>query len=190
MLWCSSQLPSSLLCRAMRGPACTPHSGRRDNLKADGSHESQGSPTWFTDQSPPSSPNIPSILSHFQSCKSSLCFCFTSLDPSGFTVCQNSSPWDLESNFVTIGLKDPQENTFICRFVVVFQLLSCVWLCHPMDCSIPGSSILHCLLGVCSDSRPLSPWCHPTILSFAAPFSFAFDLSQHQGVFQWVPSSH
>ena len=32
-----------------------------------------------------------------------------------------------------------------------------------MDCSIPG---------VCSDSCPLSCWCHPTISSSVIPFSF------------------
>ena len=29
---------------------------------------------------------------------------------------------------------------------VVVQLLSCVRLCDPMDCSIPGFPVLHCLL--------------------------------------------
>ena len=33
--------------------------------------------------------------------------------------------------------------------------------------------------GVCSDSCPLSRWCHPTISSSATIFSFAFNLSQH-----------
>ena len=31
-------------------------------------------------------------------------------------------------------------------FAVVVQLLSHVQLCDPMDCSTPGSSVLHCLL--------------------------------------------
>ena len=31
---------------------------------------------------------------------------------------------------------------------------------------------------VCPSSHPLSRWCHPTILSYAALFSFAFNLSQ------------
>ena len=38
----------------------------------------------------------------------------------------------------------------------------------------------------CSNSHPLSRWCHPTILSSVFPFSSAFNLSQHQGLFQWV----
>ena len=41
----------------------------------------------------------------------------------------------------------------------------------------------------CSNSCPLSQWCHPAILSSVLPFS-CFNLSQHQGLFQWVSSSH
>ena len=45
--------------------------------------------------------------------------------------------------------------------------------------------------GVCSNSCPLSRWCHPTISSSATPFSpFAFNHSQHQGLLQWVSSLH
>ena len=42
----------------------------------------------------------------------------------------------------------------------------------------------------CSNSCPLSRWCHPTISSSVAPSPPAFNLSQHQGLFQWVSSSH
>ena len=41
-----------------------------------------------------------------------------------------------------------------------------------MDCSTPGSSVLHYLLEVCSDLCLLSQWCYLTISSSAAPFSF------------------
>ena len=44
--------------------------------------------------------------------------------------------------------------------------------------------------GVCSDSRLLSWWCYLTILSSAALSPFAFNLSQNQGLFQWVSSSY
>ena len=43
---------------------------------------------------------------------------------------------------------------------------------------------------VCSDSCALSQGCHPTISSSVIPFSTAFNLSQHQGIFQWVSSSY
>ena len=40
-----------------------------------------------------------------------------------------------------------------------------------LDCSTPGSCP-PLWPGVCSNSCPLSQWCHPTISSSAAPFSF------------------
>ena len=46
------------------------------------------------------------------------------------------------------------------------------------------------LLGVCSNSCPLSQRCCPTILSSFVPFFTWFHLFQHQGLFQWVISSH
>ena len=73
---------------------------------------------------------------------------------------------------------------------VVVYSLNHVWLCYPMACSTPGSSVLHCLLEfaqpcvLCTGdlgypSHPLSP-----------PFPSAPSLSQHQGLFQWAGSSH
>ena len=40
--------------------------------------------------------------------------------------------------------------------------------------------------GAYSNSCPSSQWCHPTIF----PSPPAFNLSQHQGLFNWVSSSH
>ena len=58
-----------------------------------------------------------------------------------------------------------------------------------MDCSTPGSPVLHCLLEFTqihvdwvSDANKLF---HPLM-----PSSPAFSLSQHQGLFQWVGSSN
>ena len=42
--------------------------------------------------------------------------------------------------------------------------------------------------GVYSNLCPLSRWCHPTIM--LSPSPPAFNLSQHQGLFQWIISSH
>ena len=44
--------------------------------------------------------------------------------------------------------------------------------------------------GVCSNTCPLCWWCHPTISSSVIASPPAFNLSQHQGLFQWVSSSH
>ena len=44
--------------------------------------------------------------------------------------------------------------------------------------------------GVCSNSRPLSGWSHPTISSCVAPSPPALSLFHHQILFQWASSSH
>ena len=50
-------------------------------------------------------------------------------------------------------------------------------------CSSPST-------GTCSNSCSSSQWSHPIILSSVFSFSSCFYLSQHQGLFQWVGSSH
>ena len=64
---------------------------------------------------------------------------------------------------------------------------SCPTLFDPMGCSTPGFPVLHCLLEfaptlVHSISDHIQP-SHP-LSSFSPP---VFNLSQHQGLFQWVP---
>ena len=45
--------------------------------------------------------------------------------------------------------------------------------------------------GVYSNSCPSNQWCHPNISSSVlSPSPPAFNLSQHQGLFRWVSSSH
>ena len=67
---------------------------------------------------------------------------------------------------------------------------SCLTLCNPMDCSTPGFPVhqqlpeptqthVHCVSDAIQPSHPLS---------FPSPP--AFSLSQYQGLFQWVGSSH
>ena len=41
-----------------------------------------------------------------------------------------------------------------------------------------------------SNSCPLSQWCHQPSHPLLSPSPPAFNLSQHQGLFQWVSSSH
>ena len=56
------------------------------------------------------------------------------------------------------------------KTVAVVQSLSLVWLCDPMDCNTPGSQSFS-ITRACSDSHPLSQWCHPTTSSSVIPFS-------------------
>ena len=44
--------------------------------------------------------------------------------------------------------------------------------------------------GACSNSCPSGWWSYPTFSSSTIPFPPAFNLSQHQGLFQWVSSSY
>ena len=67
---------------------------------------------------------------------------------------------------------------------------SCPVLCDPVDCSTSGFPVPHCLLTFSSSSCPLSWWCHPIFSSSVIPFSSCLRPSQHQGLFQWVGSSH
>ena len=73
--------------------------------------------------------------------------------------------------------------------IVVVWSLSRVWLwAHGLQhARLPCPSLFP---RVCSDSCPLSHWCYLTISSSVALSPIAFSLSQHQGLFQWVKSSH
>ena len=68
---------------------------------------------------------------------------------------------------------------------------SCPTLCDPMDCSMPGFPVHHQLLELAqAHVHWVSQWCHPTISPSVAPFSLAFSLFQHQGIFQWAGFSY
>ena len=62
-------------------------------------------------------------------------------------------------------------------------------LCNPMDCSMPGSSVLLCL-PECSDSHPLSWWCYLTITFSATSFFFGPQSFPASGSFQWIGPRH
>uniref|UniRef100_A0AC11DC18 Uncharacterized protein n=1 Tax=Ovis aries TaxID=9940 RepID=A0AC11DC18_SHEEP len=67
---------------------------------------------------------------------------------------------------------------------------SCLTLWNPTDCSTPGLPVHHQLpelaqTHVCGVSDTIQP-SHP----LPPPSPLAFNLSQHQGLFQWVSSSY
>ena len=110
--------------------------------------------------------------------------CRSTWNLSSLFFCNTSWPLSRE------GEERPKREADNSRSGVVVQLPSCIWLCDPMDCSSPGLSILHCLLEfpqihVRWVSDAIQP-SHP-LLSPSPP---ALNLSQHQGLFQWVGSSH
>ena len=61
---------------------------------------------------------------------------------------------------------------------------SCLTLCDPMDCSTPGLPCPSPTSRACSNSCPLSRWCHPTILSSVVPFSSCIQSFPASGSFQ------
>ena len=66
----------------------------------------------------------------------------------------------------------------------------CLTLCNPMDCSMPSFPVLHHLLEL---AQAHIHWVGETIQSsdsLSSPSPPAFNLSQLQGLFQWVSSSH
>ena len=72
----------------------------------------------------------------------------------------------------------------------LFVAQLCLTLCKPMDCSIPGSPVLHHLLEL---AQTHVHWVSDTIQPshlLSSPSPPAFNLSQHQGLLQWVSSSH
>ena len=90
-----------------------------------------------------------------------------------------------------------QHSSHVWLFKLIYQSVqfslvtqSCLTLCDPMNCSTPGLPVHHQLpeftqthvhrVGdAIQPSHPLTP-----------PSPRAFSLSQHQGLFQWVSSSH
>ena len=65
-------------------------------------------------------------------------------------------------------------------------------LCDPKDCSTPGIIVLHHQPKACSNSCPLSQWCHPTISSSVFPFSSCLQSFPASGAFpviQFFPSN-
>ena len=67
---------------------------------------------------------------------------------------------------------------------------SCPTLCDPMDCSTPGLLVHYQLLEF---TQTQVHWVGDAIQPshpLSTPFPPAFNLSQHQGLFKWVSSSH
>ena len=86
--------------------------------------------------------------------------------------------------WVTFSPAHPKYHVWVLKYFVVVQSLIPVWLCKPVGCSTPGFPVLHYLQELAQThvhwvddaiqpSHPLSPASPP-----------AFNLSQHQGLFQ------
>ena len=70
-----------------------------------------------------------------------------------------------------------------CQFSSVAQL--CLTLCDPHELQHSSLPCPSPTPRACSNSCPSSWWCHPIIYPLLFPSPPAFNLSQHQGHFQW-----
>ena len=61
---------------------------------------------------------------------------------------------------------------------------SCLTLCNPVNCSMPGLPVHHQLPEFTQTYPPLSQWCHPTISSSVIPFSSCHQSFPASGSFQ------
>ena len=103
--------------------------------------------------------------------------------------------WDQEDTSFDVAILrwypyifNSQYPIFFLQFSSVTQ--SCPTLCHPMDCSTPSFPVHHQLPElVQTHVHRVSDNIHPSN-PLSSPSPPAFNLSQHQGLFQWVSSSH
>ena len=116
--------------------------------------------------------------------------CFTSY-PSGLFCRLLGHPQDVAAGFLQSGWSRDSEKdrsqTIFCCCCSAAQL--CPTLCNPMDCSLPDFLVLHHLPELAHTfvhliGHAIHP-SHPLL-----PPTPAFNLSQFQGLFQWVNSSH
>ena len=91
----------------------------------------------------------------------------------------------------------PNEDALLNYYLECGLQITVQFSCSVMSDSFWPQGLLHARLpwpssppGVYSNSCPLNLWCHPTSSSSVVPLSSPFNLSQHQGLFKWVSSSH
>ena len=105
-------------------------------------------------------------------------------------------PWSLKEPDTTEQLSTAHTETSMWPFklpprkVIRSVSQSRLTLCNPMDCSTPGFPVHHQLPEL---AQTHVHWVSDAIQSshsLSSPSSLAFNLSQHQGLFHWVSSSH
>ena len=79
-------------------------------------------------------------------------------------------------------------------YISSLQLISvtqlCPTSCEPMDCSMPGFPVHYQLSQIAQTHVPQFTDASQPSHSLSSPSPKAFNLSQHQGLFQWVSSLH
>ena len=114
--------------------------------------------------------------------KQRACYCPSQVQYLAHSGPTGNSGWVDKSMFLQVKLLESQ--LFLFSLPVVSNSLQPHGLQHDsLPCPSPFPQI-------CSNSCPQSQWCHPNISFSVAPSPPALSLSQQQGLFQWVGSSH
>ena len=133
-----------------------------------------------------------------ESCKRNKRYFFWLLDPWFITWSKNICDFTKDFQCWVVGMKE-EDHTLKLKIVngISVQIVqfssvtqSCLTLCHPMDCSMPGFSVHHQLPGLTQThvhwvGNAIQPP-HP----LSSPSPPALNLSQHQGLFKWFSSLH
>ena len=108
-----------------------------------------------------------------------------------WVYCLLYTPWNIGQRFMFYKNSEKELDTEYSSVQFQFSSItqSCLILCDPMDCSIPGFLVLHWIsefaqIHVHWVSDYIQP-SHPLL----PPSPSALNLSQHQGFF-WIGSSH
>ena len=93
--------------------------------------------------------------------------------------------------YLTVGREEVPASQ-LARHILQFSSVaqSCLTLWDPVDCSMPGPPVHHQLL---ESTQTHVHWVSDAIQPFhplLSPSPPALNLSHHQGLFQWVSSSH
>ena len=100
-------------------------------------------------------------------------------------------PWYISGPWDNRGYKFLYITYWVSKNIdFIVQLLSCVRIFATDEQQLTRLPCPSPSLRVCSNSCPLSQWCHPTMSNSAAPFSSCPQFPQYQGLFQWVGSLH
>ena len=76
------------------------------------------------------------------------------------------------------------------RKLILLEFSSFQFSCSVESNSLRPNGLQHAAPGACSNSCPLSQWCHSTISSFVVPFFSWLQSFPESGLFHWVSSSH
>ena len=87
-------------------------------------------------------------------------------------------------------LSDKEFRIILLRMFYCSVTQSCLTLCDPMDCSMPGFPVLHHLLEFAQTHLQWSDEAIQPSHPLSSPSPLALNLSQHPGLFKWVSSSH